>query len=218
MSASAVRTGASDESAAEAAAQALANVQTVASAAEQLTASIREIGGQVGQSSTVVGRAVEAGRITRETIGALNEQVGRIGGCRHDQRNRCPHQSARPERHHRGGKGRRCGQGIRSGRQRGEAACHPDREVDRGNQPPHRRGSRRDGCVGRRGRTYRGDHRRDQRDRRFDRRGSGAARRGDRRNRPQCHRDRNRGKRDDQPDARGVRRSRAHRAAGCGDT
>ena len=79
MSASAVRTGASAGSAAEAAAQALANAQTVASAAEQLTASIREIGGQVSQSSSVVGRAVEAGRITRETIGALNEQVGRIG-------------------------------------------------------------------------------------------------------------------------------------------
>jgi hypothetical protein len=51
----------------------------VASAAEQLTASIREIGGQVSQSSAVVGRAVEAGRATRETIGALNEQVARIG-------------------------------------------------------------------------------------------------------------------------------------------
>ena len=51
----------------------------MASAAEQLTASIREIGGQVSQSSAVVGRAVEAGRSTRETIGALNEQVGRIG-------------------------------------------------------------------------------------------------------------------------------------------
>ena len=79
MSVSAVRTGASASSAAEAAAQALANAQTVASAAEELTASIHEIGGQVSQSSTVVGRAVEAGRITRETIGALNEQVARIG-------------------------------------------------------------------------------------------------------------------------------------------
>ena len=79
MSASAARTGASAGSAAGAAAQALATAQTVASAAEQLTASIREIGGQVSQSSAVVGRAVEAGRATRETIGALNEQVARIG-------------------------------------------------------------------------------------------------------------------------------------------
>ena len=51
----------------------------MASAAEQLAASIREIGGQVSQSSAVVGRAVEAGRVTRETIGALNEKVGLIG-------------------------------------------------------------------------------------------------------------------------------------------
>jgi methyl-accepting chemotaxis protein len=79
MSASAARTRASAGSAAGAAAQALATAQTVASAAEQLTASIREIGGQVSQSSAVVGRAVEAGRATRETIGALNEQVARIG-------------------------------------------------------------------------------------------------------------------------------------------
>lgn len=79
MSESATRTGASAQSAAGSAAHALANAQTVASAAEQLSASIREIGAQVGQSSTVVGRAVEAGRVTRETIAALNEQVGRIG-------------------------------------------------------------------------------------------------------------------------------------------
>ncbi len=51
----------------------------MASAAEQLTASIREIGGQVNQSSAVVERAVEAGRVTRETMEALNERVGRIG-------------------------------------------------------------------------------------------------------------------------------------------
>ena len=107
MSASAARTGASAGSAAGAAAQALANAQTVASAAEQLTASIREIGGQVSQSSAVVGRAVEAGRATRETIGALNEQVGTDRHCcRHDQRDRGPDQSAGAECHHRGGAGR----------------------------------------------------------------------------------------------------------------
>ena len=61
MSASAARTGNSAQSAATASAQALANAQTVASAAEQLSASIREIGGQVAQSTEVVGRAVAAG-------------------------------------------------------------------------------------------------------------------------------------------------------------
>jgi len=79
MNASADRTGSSARSAAAAAAQALANVQTVLSAAEQLAASIREIGGQVSQSTTLVGRAVEAGHLTRAAIEALNVQVGRIG-------------------------------------------------------------------------------------------------------------------------------------------
>jgi len=79
MTSSAGRTGASAGSAATAAAHALANAQTVASAAEELAASIREIGHQVSQSSAVVSRAVAAGRETRETIGALNERVARIG-------------------------------------------------------------------------------------------------------------------------------------------
>ncbi len=79
MSASASRTGESAQSAADAAGQALANAQTVASAAEELTASIREIGGQVNQSAAVVERAVDAGRVARETMEALNERVGRIG-------------------------------------------------------------------------------------------------------------------------------------------
>ena len=79
MSASAMRTGQSAQSAATASAQALANAQTVASAAEQLSGSIREIGGQVAQSSEMVGRAVDAGTETRATIETLNQQVARIG-------------------------------------------------------------------------------------------------------------------------------------------
>ncbi len=79
MNASAGRTGSFAQSAARASAQALANAQTVASAAEQLSASIGEIGGQVARSTEVVGRAVVAGTETRATIGALNEQVNRIG-------------------------------------------------------------------------------------------------------------------------------------------
>jgi len=79
MSASASRTGASAQSATTASAHALATVQTVASAADQLAASIREISAQVSQSTMVVGRAVEAGAETRKTIEALNQQVARIG-------------------------------------------------------------------------------------------------------------------------------------------
>ncbi len=79
MSASASRTGASAQGAAGAATRALENAQTVASAAEQLAASIREIGAQVNLSAAAVGRAVAAGKETRGTMAALNEQVGRIG-------------------------------------------------------------------------------------------------------------------------------------------
>ncbi len=55
-----------------------ANAQTVASAAEQLSASIREIGVQVGESAAVVDRAVAAGATTRTTIEALNLEVEQI--------------------------------------------------------------------------------------------------------------------------------------------
>ncbi|HLJ06341.1 MAG TPA: cache domain-containing protein [Acetobacteraceae bacterium] len=79
MSASASRTGNSALAASTASSQALENAQTVASAAEELAASIREIGSQVAQSSQVVGRAVAAGGEARTTIGALNEEVTRIG-------------------------------------------------------------------------------------------------------------------------------------------
>jgi methyl-accepting chemotaxis protein len=51
----------------------------VASAAEELSTSIREISGQVSQSTMVVGRAVTAGSQARATIEALNGKVERIG-------------------------------------------------------------------------------------------------------------------------------------------
>jgi methyl-accepting chemotaxis protein len=79
MNASANRTGTSAQDAAAAAEQALGIAQTVAGAAERLAASIREIDGQVNQSSMAVRRAVAAGGETRTTIVALNEQVERIG-------------------------------------------------------------------------------------------------------------------------------------------
>ena len=66
MSASANRTGTSAQDAAAAASEAQGIVRTVASAAEQLAGSIRDIGAQVTQSTTVVGRAVSAGSETRE--------------------------------------------------------------------------------------------------------------------------------------------------------
>jgi methyl-accepting chemotaxis protein len=79
MAISGDRTGNSAREATGAATGALANAQTVASAAEQLSASIREISSQVNQSTRYVADAVGAAAETRAAIEALNEQVARIG-------------------------------------------------------------------------------------------------------------------------------------------
>ena len=78
MNASAARTGTSARDATAAADLALTNAQTVAGAAEQLTASIRKISRQVTQSTAVAGRAVAIGGEARSTIEALNHDVERI--------------------------------------------------------------------------------------------------------------------------------------------
>ena len=64
---------------ARAATQVLGNAQTVASAAEQLSASIHEISELVTRSTGVVGAAVAASDQLRVTIEALNTKVGQIG-------------------------------------------------------------------------------------------------------------------------------------------
>ncbi len=79
MHASAGRTGAAAKAASGAAARALANTQTVAHATDELANSIRDIGAQAGQSTSVVGRAVTAGKETRATMETLNDQVAQIG-------------------------------------------------------------------------------------------------------------------------------------------
>jgi methyl-accepting chemotaxis protein len=79
MQKSAARTGISAESAASSASETLTTTQTVASAAEELSVSIREISQQVNHSATVVRRAVTAGNETRAAIEILTEKVGRIG-------------------------------------------------------------------------------------------------------------------------------------------
>ncbi len=58
--------------------QALVNVQTVSSAAEELTASIREISGQIARASSVTKAAVSSGEKARATIQSLSEAVAKI--------------------------------------------------------------------------------------------------------------------------------------------
>jgi methyl-accepting chemotaxis protein len=79
MAASAGRSGENVRDADAAASQALANTESVAGAAEQLSAAIHDIGSQVSKSSESVAKAVATGRGTRQVIGVLNERVGRIG-------------------------------------------------------------------------------------------------------------------------------------------
>jgi methyl-accepting chemotaxis protein len=64
---------------ADASRQASGNVQSVAKAAEQVTASVHEIGRQVQESSRIARDAVEQARVTDARINALSETASRIG-------------------------------------------------------------------------------------------------------------------------------------------
>jgi methyl-accepting chemotaxis protein len=79
MADSAKAVGANSQGVAAAASQALANAQTVASAAEELSASIREIAGQIATATRVTGGAVAAAGHAQQTISRLSEAVGQIG-------------------------------------------------------------------------------------------------------------------------------------------
>jgi methyl-accepting chemotaxis protein len=64
---------------ATAADQATANVQTVAAASEELSASITEIGRQVAHASTVSKKAAEEGEKTNSTVAGLADAAQKIG-------------------------------------------------------------------------------------------------------------------------------------------
>jgi methyl-accepting chemotaxis protein len=55
------------------------NVETVAAASEELSASIAEIGRQVAQAATITNRAVDEARKTDTTVQGLAEAAGKIG-------------------------------------------------------------------------------------------------------------------------------------------
>ena len=97
--------------------EATANVQSVASATEEMTSSVNEISRQVQESSP--GSPTTAVDQARKTNDRVSESVERRdpdrrrGGA--DQQHRRPDQSAGAERHHRGGAGRRGGPRLRGG-------------------------------------------------------------------------------------------------------
>ena len=59
--------------------QASANVQSVASATEELTSSVTEISRQVQESARMAGAAVDQAHITNDRVGELSKAAGRIG-------------------------------------------------------------------------------------------------------------------------------------------
>ena len=79
ISSSAEQTAQRTASAAAASAQASENVETVASATEELTASIGEIGNQVARSSEIAGKAAEEARKTNSVIEGLATGTQKIG-------------------------------------------------------------------------------------------------------------------------------------------
>jgi methyl-accepting chemotaxis protein len=79
ISGSADQTARQTASAAAASAQASQNVETVASATEELTASIGEIGNQVARSSEIAGKAAEEARKTNTVVEGLASGTQKIG-------------------------------------------------------------------------------------------------------------------------------------------
>ena len=79
MSSTATATNRQAAVVAAASTQTSTNVQTVASATEELTSSISEIGRQVAQSTEIASRAVEHARRTGETARSLAEGAQKIG-------------------------------------------------------------------------------------------------------------------------------------------
>jgi methyl-accepting chemotaxis protein len=79
MSAVAEETTRQSLAAASASEQTAANVETVATAADQLSTSINEIGAQVAQSLTIAGRAVQEAETTTNTVRSLAAVAQKIG-------------------------------------------------------------------------------------------------------------------------------------------
>ena len=136
------------------------NVQTVAAATEELSASISEIGRQVAQSARDRRPRRRRGQAHRSRPSdglAERRQTHRRRGAA-DQRHRQPDQSSGLERHHRGGARRRSRQGLRRGGRRGQDPGQPDRpghRRDRARRSPRcraataRGGRRRSAAIGR---------------------------------------------------------------------
>ena len=137
-------------------------MQSVATATEELSASVEEIGRQVRESSRIAEAAVVQ---AKETDAPDRQAVACRAADRRsrqaDHGDRRADQSSGAQRHHRGGARRRSRPRLCGGRQRSEVAGQPDREGDRRDFLAHRRHAGRDAGVGRRDQGDRRHHRQD---------------------------------------------------------
>ena len=142
--------------------EASSNMQSVATATEELSTSVDEIGRRVRESNRIAEAAVRPGAADRRPDRQI---VARRAGDRRrrqaDHGDRRADQSAGAERDHRGRARRRRRPRFRGRRLRGQIAGQPDREGDRRDIDPHRGHAGRDAGIGRRHQGDRRHHRPD---------------------------------------------------------
>jgi HAMP domain-containing protein len=166
--------------------EATTNVQSVASATEELSSSVNEISRQVQESARMAREAVEQARTTNDRVGELSKAAARIGDVvETHQHHRGPDQSAGAQCHDRGGTRRRgrpglCGRGLGS-----EGARRTDREGNRRDRTADHGYPGRDPGVGGSDQGDQRHHRKAGRDRLGHCGGGGGAGRGDAGNLPQ---------------------------------
>jgi uncharacterized protein YoxC len=113
-----------------------ANVETAATAAAELSVSIKEISCQLGQANQVVRAAAADATATNEDIAGLAHVAQKIGDVvKLIQGHRRPDQSLGAQRHDRGGARRRGGTGLCRRGLGGQVARGADRQGYRRNHP-----------------------------------------------------------------------------------
>jgi len=118
--------------------EASANVSSVATSAEELSASIAEINQQLAQTTQLVANAVNEAKVTSAEYAGLAQAAEKIGDVvKLIRNNRRPDQPAGAERHHRGGARRRAGRGFAVVANEVKSLAVRNREGDRGNRAPY---------------------------------------------------------------------------------
>ena len=129
--------------------EASTNVQSAASATEELTSSVNEIGHQVQESARMANEAVDQARKTNDRVSELSQAASRRRG-RTDQHHRRADQSAGAQCDHRGRPRRRSRPRFRGRGVRGQGAGRANGKSDRRDRSADHRHPVRDSGVGER--------------------------------------------------------------------